>query len=246
MNAENKYAGTQTEKNLGDAYETFSKTAEEEGFDETARRFRPVAANNFDTKALYRISYGLYVLTTKDENKDNGCIVNTVMQVTSNPTLVAVTVNKQNYTCEIIQKTGILNINSLSEDTPFEIFRHFGYQSGRNTDKFAGGSSERSENGLIVLARHATGFISLSVQNEIDLGTHIMFLCAPTEGKVFSEEETLSYSYYQKYIKPAPAQSEKKKGFVCEICGHIFEGDALPDDYICPICKHGAEAFHPL
>ncbi len=202
--------------------------------------------DRFDTRALYQIGYGLYVLTTKDGNRDNGCIVNTVMQVTSTPVTVAVAVNKQNYTCEIVRKTGVLNINSLTEDTPFEVFRHFGYQSGRDTDKFVGCTPDRSENGLIVLPKHIKGFLSLSVKEETDLGTHIMFLCVPTDGKLLSDAETVSYSYYQKNIKPKPPQTEKKKGFVCRICGHIYEGDTLPNDYICPICKHGAADFEPL
>ena len=205
-----------------------------------------MADNLFDPSALYQIGYGLYVLTTRDGNRDNGCIVNTVMQVTSTPVVVAVAVNKQNYTCGIIRKTGEFNINSLTEDTPFEVFRHFGYQSGRDTDKFAGCTPDRSKNGLIVLPKHTRGFLSLSVQSETDLGTHVMFLCSPTDGKLLSDTETVSYSYYQKNIKPRPSQPEKKKGFVCRICGHIYEGDVLPEDYICPICKHGAADFESL
>ncbi len=205
-----------------------------------------MTSNRFDTDALYQIGYGLYVLTTRDEHKDNGCIVNTVMQVTSTPVVVAVAVNKQNMTCEIIRKTGEFNINSLTKDTPFEVFRHFGYQSGRDVDKFAGCMPDRSENGLIVLPKHSRGFLSLSVQSETDLGTHVMFLCSPTDGKLLSDAETVSYLYYQKNIKPRPSQPEKKKGFVCRICGHIYEGDVLPEDYICPICKHGAADFELL
>ena len=200
----------------------------------------------FDTSALHQIGYGLYVLTTKDGVRDNGCIVNSVMQVTSAPVAVAVAVNKQNYTCDIIRKNGVFNINSLTEDTPFELFRHFGYQSGRDTDKFAGCVPDRSENGLIVLSKHSRGFLSLSVKEETDLGTHMMFLCVPMDGKLLSNAETVSYSYYQKNIKPKHPQPEKKKGLICRICGHIYEGDTLPGDYICPICKHGAADFEPL
>jgi flavin reductase (DIM6/NTAB) family NADH-FMN oxidoreductase RutF/rubredoxin len=199
----------------------------------------------FDPKALYQIGYGLYVLTTKDGEKDNGCIVNTVMQVTSSPTIIAIGVNKQNYTCGLIQKTGVLNINSLTEDTPFEVFQHFGYRSGRNTDKFAGCVSKRSGNGLIVLPIHVKGFLSLAVKREMDLGSHILFLCVPTEGKLLSDAEAVTYSYYQKHIKPQP-QTETKQGFVCRICGHIYEGEFLPENYVCPICKHGAVDFEPL
>ena len=205
-----------------------------------------MADNLFDPSALYQIGYGLYVLTTRDGSRDNGCIVNTVMQVTSTPVVIAVAVNKQNYTCGIIRKTGTFNINSLTENTPFEVFRHFGYQSGRDVDKFAGCMPDRSKNGLIVLPKHTRGFLSLSVQSETDLGTHILFLCVPTDGKLLSDTETVSYSHYLKNIKQGLAQSEKKKGFVCRICGHIYEGDVLPEDYICPICKHGAADFESL
>lgn len=198
----------------------------------------------FDSKSLYQLGYGLYVLTVRDGDRDNGCIVNTVMQVTSTPPVVAVVVNKQNYTCGLIRKTGALNINSLTESTPFEVFRHFGYQSGRDADKFAGCSPERSGNGLVILPEYARGFISLAVERELDLGTHIQFLCTPTEGKLLSGAETLSYSYYQKNIKPRP--QPKKKGFVCRICGYVYEGSTLPEDYICPLCKHGAADFDPL
>ncbi len=204
-----------------------------------------MAEGTFDPKALYQIGYGLYVLTTRDGEKDNGCIVNTVMQVTSTPALIAVGVSKQNYSCGLIQKTGVLNVNSLTEDTPFEVFRRFGYQSGRDTDKFDGYATERSGNGLIVLPRHANGFLSLAVEREEDLGSHILFLCTPTEGKILSDAETVSYTYYQKHIKPKP-QPEKTKGFICRICGYVYEGDTLPPDYICPLCKHGAADFEPL
>ena len=202
------------------------------------------AASGLEPKALYQIGSGLYVLTTREGDRDNGCIVNTVMQVTSTPPLVAVAVNKRNYTCELIKKTGMLNINSLAEGTPFEVFRHFGYQSGRDTDKFAGCTPGRSGNGLIVLPRHAAGFISLAVERELDLGTHIQFLCTPTEGRLLSDAETVSYSYYQKHIKPKP--QPRRKGFVCRICGYVYEGSTLPEDFICPVCKHGAADFEPI
>ena len=209
------------------------------------RRITDIAAGAFDLKALYQISYGLYVLTTRDRKKDNGCIVNTVMQVTSAPTLVAGCVNKQNYSCGLIRKTGAMNVNSLTEDTPFEVFRRFGYQSGRDTDKFDGYTSERSGNGLIVLTKHANGFLSLAFEREEDLGSHVLFLCTSTEGKMLSDAETVSYSYYQKNITPK-SQPEKKKGFICRVCGYVYEGDTLPPDYICPLCKHGTADFELL
>lgn len=198
-----------------------------------------------DPKALYQLGYGLYVLTTNDGETENGCIVNTVMQAASNPLIIAVGVNKQNYTCELIQKTGVLNINSLTENTPYEVFQHFGYQSGRNVDKFEGCSPDRSENGLVILPKHIKGFLSLAVEQETDLGSHILFLCKVTEGRLLSDEETVTYSYYQQHIKPKP-QLEKKKGFVCRICGYIYEGETLPEDFVCPICKHGVEDFEPI
>lgn len=204
-----------------------------------------ITNEEFDTKSLYQIGYGLYVLTTRDGDKDNGCIVNTVMQVTSTPPLIAVVASKQNYTCGLIKKTGKLNINSLSESTPFEVFKHFGYQSGKATDKFAGCSPERSANGLIILPKHTVGYLSLEVERELDFGTHIQFMCTPVEGKLLSDEETVSYTYYQNNIKPEP-QPEKKSGFICRICGYVYEGSTLPDDYICPICKHGVADFEPI
>lgn len=201
---------------------------------------------SFDPRSLYQIGYGLYVLTTRENGRDNGCIVNTVMQLTSSPCLVAVTVNKSNYTCSIIERTGMLNINSLTKDTPFELFKRFGYQSGRDCDKFESLSVERSGNGIAVLREHTCGFISLEVERKIDLGSHIMFFCTPVEGALTSGEETVSYTYYQKNIKPSAEKTEKKKGFICEICGYIYEGETLPEDYVCPVCKHGREVFKPL
>lgn len=193
--------------------------------------------------AMFRLQYGLYCLTTNDGTKDNGCIVNTAMQVTSTPLKISVTVSKQNYTCETIKKTGKMNINCLSENTPFKIFENFGFQSGRNADKFNGVSFERSANGLAVLPGYANAYISLSVGQEIDLGSHIMFIGSVAEADILSDGETVTYGFYQKNIKPKP---EKKKGFVCKICGYVYEGDVLPDDFICPVCKHGASDFEKL
>ena len=194
--------------------------------------------DNFDLKALYKLNYGLYVITSKDL-KDNGCIVNTVMQVTSSPIVIAVCINKENYTCKQILKTNILNINCLSEKAPFEVFKHFGFQSGKDTNKFSENSYLRSSNGLIVLSDYINSFISLSVNDKVDLGSHIMFLCKPTEGKIFNDDNSLTYDYYQKHIK----QVSKKKGYVCKICGYVYEGENLPSDFICPICKHGSSDF---
>lgn len=202
-------------------------------------------ADKNDLTALFNIGYGLYVVTSKDGAKDNGCIVNTVTQVTNTPNRIAVTINKQNYTYEIVRKTGIMNINCLSADAPFEVFENFGFKSGRTDDKFAGIKPLRSDNGLAFLPRYINSFLSLKTEQYVDLDTHGMFICTVTEARVISDVETMTYTYYQNHVKPQP-QSEGKKGFVCKVCGYIYEGDVLPDDFICPLCKHGAADFEPL
>lgn len=198
-----------------------------------------------DPKALFNIGYGLYVVTCSDGRKDNGLIVNTVTQLTDNPYRVAVNINKNNYSHHVIKQTGILNVNCLSKDAPFRIFERFGFQSGRAVDKFEGMEALHSENGLAFLPRYVNAFLSLKVEQYIDLDTHGMFICSVTESKVLSSVETMTYTYYQKEVKPKP-QTEGKKGFVCKVCGFIYEGDELPADYICPLCKHGAADFEPI
>ena len=200
-----------------------------------------------DMTALFRIGYGLYVVTTNDGSKDNGCIVNTVTQLTDTPLRVAVNINKANYTHHIVQKTGILNVNCLSTEAPFSVFETYGFQSGRNTDKFAGfeGELPRTDNGLIFLPRYINAVMSLKVVEEVDLGTHGMFICEVTEARVMSNVETMTYTYYQKNVKPKP-QTEGKKGWVCKVCGYVYEGEELPDDIVCPLCKHGAADFEPI
>ena len=198
-----------------------------------------------DFSALFNIGYGLYVITSNDGNKDNGLIVNTVTQVTNTPNRIAVTINKENYSHHIIKNTGVMNINCLSVDAPFAVFESFGFRSGRNTDKFSGCSPLRSENGLVVLPKHINSFLSLKVEQYIDLGTHGMFICEVTEAKVISKAETMTYTYYQEHVKPKP-ETEGKKGFVCKICGYVYEGDTLPEDFVCPLCKHGASDFEPI
>lgn len=198
-----------------------------------------------DPKALFNIGYGLYVVTCNDGRKDNGLIVNTVTQLTDNPYRVAVNINKNNYSHHVIKQTGILNVNCLSKDAPFRIFERFGFQSGRAADKFAGMTPLHSENGLAFLPRYINAFLSLKVEQYIDLDTHGMFICSVTESRVLSSVETMTYTYYQKEVKPKP-QTEGKKGFVCKVCGYIYEGDELPADYICPLCKHGAADFEPI
>ena len=202
-------------------------------------------ADKNDLSALFNIGYGLYVVTSNDGKKDNGLIVNTVTQVTNTPNRVAVTINKDNYSHHIIQQTGIMNLNCLSVDAPFKVFENFGFQSGRSVNKFADCTPLRSDNGLAFLPRYINSFMSLKVEQYVDLGTHGMFICSVTEARVLSDKETMTYTYYQNNVKPKP-QTEGKKGFVCKICGWIYEGDELPDDIVCPLCKHGAADFEEI
>ena len=202
-------------------------------------------ANKNDLTALFNIGYGLYVVTTNDGIRDNGLIVNTVSQVTNTPNRIAVTINKQNYSFHTIQKTGVLNVNCLDVSAPFSLFQRFGFQSGRTVDKFAGMAVLRSDNGLAFLPRYINSFMSLKVESYVDMDTHGMFICTVTEARVMSDAETMTYTYYQKNVKPKP-ETEGKHGFVCKVCGWIYEGDELPDDIICPLCKHGAADFEPI
>ena len=202
-------------------------------------------ANKNDLKALFNIGYGLYVVTSHDGKKDNGLIVNTVTQVTNTPNRIAVTINKENYSHHIIKQTGIMNINCLTVDAPFSVFEAFGFVSGRNVDKFANCEPLRSDNGLVFLPRYINSFMSLKVEQYIDLDTHGMFICSVTEARVLSDRETMTYTYYQEHVKPKP-QVEGKKGYVCTVCGYLYEGDELPDDFVCPLCKHGASDFEPV
>ena len=198
-----------------------------------------------DPTALFRIGYGLYVVTSNDGKKDNGLIVNTVIQLTEQPNRVAVNINKENYSHHVIKQTGVMNVNCLSVEAPFQIFKNFGFQSGRQADKFAGWETPRSENGLVILPKYINAFMSLKVEQYVDLGTHGMFICSVTEARVINKKDTMTYTYYQENVKPKP-QTEGKKGFVCTVCGYIYEGDVLPDDFICPLCKHGAADFVPI
>lgn len=202
-------------------------------------------ANKNDLTALFNIGYGLYVVTSNDGKKDNGLIVNTVTQVTNTPNRIAVTINKDNYSHHIIKQTGVMNVNCLSVDAPFSVFETFGFQSGRTVDKFADCEPLRSDNGLAFLPRYINSFMSLKVEQYVDLDTHGMFICSVTEARVLSERETMTYTYYQNNVKPKP-KTEGKKGFVCKVCGWIYEGDELPDDIVCPLCKHGASDFEEI
>ncbi len=202
-------------------------------------------ANKNDMTALFNIGYGLYVVTSNDGKKDNGLIVNTVTQVTNTPNRIAVTISKENYSHHIIKQTGIMNINCLTTDAPFSVFEKFGFCSGRNTDKFADCEPLRSDNGLVFLPRYINSFMSLKVEQYVDLGTHGMFICEVTEARVISDKETMTYTYYQNNVKPKP-ETEGKKGYVCKICGYVHEGVTLPEDFICPLCKHGAADFEEI
>ena len=205
----------------------------------------PAIANKNDLNALFNIGYGLYVVTSNDGKKDNGLIVNTVTQVTNTPNRIAVTISKENYSHHIIKQTGIMNVNCLSVDAPFKVFEQFGFVSGRNVDKFENYVPNRSDNGLIFLPKHINSFMSLKVEQYIDLDTHGMFICSITESRVISNLETMTYTYYQENVKPKP-EVEGKKGYVCKVCGYVYEGDELPADYICPLCKHGVSDFEPI
>ncbi len=200
---------------------------------------------NIDPTSLFNIGYGLYVITSSDGNRDNGLIVNAVMQVTNTPNRIAVAINKQNYSHDTIKASGIMNVNCLSVDAPFSVFENFGFRSGKDTDKFANKDVKRSENGLVYLDEYVNSYFSLSVESYTDLGTHGMFICSVTEAVTLSDSETMTYTYYHKNVKPKP-QAEKKKGYVCKICGYVYEGDPLPEDFVCPWCKHPAEDFEPI
>ena len=204
-----------------------------------------MSAEKKDMTALFNIGYGLYVVTTNDGVRDNGLIVNTVSQLTATPERVAVTVNKQNYSHDTIKNTGKMNVNCLSTDAPFAVFEAFAFKSGRDTNKFEGCTPNRSENGLVYLPKYINSYISLKVEDYVDLGTHGMFICSITEAAVISKMETMSYTYYHKYVKPKP-KTEAKCGYVCTVCGFIYDEGELPADYECPICKHDASVFEPL
>lgn len=202
-------------------------------------------ANKNDLTALFKIGYGLYVVTSNDGRRDNGIIVNSIVQLTNTPNRIGVTINKDSYSHHVIKQTGIMNVNCLSVDAPFSVFETFGFKSGRNVDKFAGIEPLRSDNGLAFLDKYINSFISLKVEQYVDLGTHGMFICSVGEARVISDRETMTYTYYLENVKPKP-KTDGKKGYVCKICGWVYEGDSLPDDLICPICKHPASDFEEI
>jgi flavin reductase (DIM6/NTAB) family NADH-FMN oxidoreductase RutF len=203
-------------------------------------------SNNINPLTMFKLSYGLFVLTAKDGSKDNGCIINTAIQITDKPLRLSVTVNKTNLTNAMILKTGEFNISVLSKSVPFKIFEKFGFHSGKDTDKFAGSSNtERTANDIRYLSEYTNGVISGKVIESIDCGTHTIFIANVVQAFILSDEASVTYQYYFDNIKPKP-QGGKKKGFICKICGYVYEGDVLPDDFICPLCKHGAADFEPL
>ncbi len=199
-----------------------------------------------ENNAMFKLSYGLYVLTAKSDGKDNGCIVNTVIQITDSPKRILVAVNKQNLTCRMIEETNEFNVSVLTEKTDFELIKRFGFKSGKMENKFDGFSNwSRSENTISYISENTNSFMSAKVFKKEDVGTHIVFLADVTEAKQLSSEKSLTYEYYFSNIKPKPEET-KKKGYVCKICGYVYEGEPLPEDFICPICKHGAEDFEQI
>ncbi|MGN1473740.1 MAG: flavin reductase [Eubacteriales bacterium] len=199
-------------------------------------------------KAMYNLSYGLFVLTARSGEKDNGCIINTAGQVTSTPNRITVTVNKENYTNDMIRESGKFNISVLSERADFALFRHFGFQSGRTVDKFADYSAcKRSENGLYYITQGTNAYLSATVEQTIDLGSHTLFIASVEDMDVLSQDPSATYAYYQSSIKPKPEREQKVSGgkvvWRCTICGFVYEGEELPPDYVCPLCKHPASDF---
>ena len=193
-----------------------------------------------DNKALFKLSYGLFVLTAREGEKDNGCIINTAIQLTGSPCRISIAVNKSNYTHDMVLRTGVFNVSVLTEEATFWVFRHYGFQSGRDTDKFAGIPENRTENGLRYIDGCTNAVLSGKVVQTVDCGTHTLFIAEVTDAKVLSNDKSVTYQYYFDHIKPKP---EKKKRWVCKICGYVYEGEELPADFVCPLCKHGAEDF---
>ena len=188
-----------------------------------------------DKKAMYKLTYGLFIMTAKEGDKDNGCIVNTVTQVTTEPNRITVAVNKKNYTHDMIKRTGTFNVSILTEASKFDTYKHWGFQSGAEVDKLEKIAFQRAENGLVYIAEECNAYISAKVVSATDLGTHTLFLADVTDSRALSDAESVTYSYYQKNIKTAPKTDGVKKGFVCTVCGYVYEGDTLPEDFVCPL-----------
>ena len=201
-------------------------------------------------KVLRNLSYGLYLIGVMDGARPCGCIVNTVTQLPEHPTRIAVSVNKRNFTNEVLQRTGLFNVSVLTAAAPMDLFRHFGFQSGRDVDKFAGRADPVSENGLRYIGGPANALISGKVEQAIDCGTHMLYIALVTEARKLSDAPSMTYAYYFANVKPKPqpkpAEAKPRRGFVCRISGYFYEGDELPPDFICPLCKHGAADFEPV
>lgn len=198
---------------------------------------------------MYHLTYGLFVLTARLGEKDNGCIINTAGQVTSTPNRISITVNKDNLTHDLVKESGKFNISILSERADFDIFKHFGFQTGRETDKFDGyAACKRSENGLYYITEGTNAYISGTVEQAIDLGSHTMFIASVDDMEVLASEPSASYAYYQSSIKPKPEKKDTagKTVWRCTVCGYVYEGDVLPDDFVCPLCKHPASDFEKV
>lgn len=199
-----------------------------------------------DTTAIFKVSYGLYILTAKEGDFDNGCIINTFAQQTSNPMTVSITVNKANKTCEMIQNTGVFNVSVISENAPFSLFEHFGFRSGRDCNKFADyHNSDRAQNGVYYIPGYTNAYFGCEVTEAIDMGSHIMFIAKLTEAENLTDFASMTYAYYHANVKPKP-QPAQKQGYRCKICGYFYEGETLPEDFVCPLCKHGAEDFEKV
>lgn len=195
---------------------------------------------------MFKLTYGLFIITAKEGDRDNGCIINTVTQVTDTPNRISVAVNKNNYTHDMIVNTGVFNVSVLTENSKFETYKHWGFQSGREVDKTENITFRRADNGVIYIAEETNAYMSAKVFSTIDLGTHTLFLADVTKAEILTDEPSVTYSYYQQNIKTVPKTEEKKSGFICTVCGYIYEGEELPEDFVCPWCKHPASDFVPL
>ena len=204
-----------------------------------------------DKKAMYKLSYGLFVLTARDGEKDNGCIINTAIQAASEPNQLSICVNKANYTHDMIERTGKFTVSVLSEQADFELFKHFGFQSGRDVDKFTNFTGcARGADGLYYITEGTNAYISVTVDKTVDLGSHTMFIGEITDMAVLSDTPSTTYEYYQNHIKPKPQAvgktDEGQTVWRCRICGYEYVGEEIPDDFICPICKHSASDFEKI
>lgn len=204
-----------------------------------------------DNKAMYKLSYGLFVLTAKDGDKDNGCIINTAIQAASTPNQVSICVNKANLTHDMVMKTGEFTVSIISEKATFDLFKHFGFQTGREVDKFAGYTAcKRGANGIMIVTEGTNAFISVKVTKTEDLGSHTMFIGEITDMEVLDDAPSVTYAYYMDNIKPKPqavgTAPSGKTIWRCTICGYEYEGEEIPEDFICPLCKHPASDFEKV